>query len=385
MPWKVRTPMGVRKEFIERLLQGEKMSELCHQYGISRKTGYKFKERYLTEGASGLADRSRAPRQPGTKTPEDIEKKICAVKRHHPSWGAKKLKVRLDSRYPGVYIPSVHTIHRILDRNNLVTRRLRKQRIWPFPDGLTESHKPNDVWCADFKGHFRLGDGAWCYPLTISDHYSRFLICCEGLDCISSLETQKLFEQIFRRYGLPRIIRTDNGAPFASLSVSGLSKLSVWWLRLGIQVERIAPGHPEQNGRHERMHLTLKRETTRPAAYNILQQQERFDRFREEYNTSRPHEALKMGYPSNFYTVSERPYPERLEDLKYPLHDRIAVVSSGGQICALGHRSIFIGKPFVDQELGLREISPGNWLVSFLSLDIGSINEQTGIFSPMLK
>lgn len=384
MPWKVRSPVGVRKEFIERLLRGERMAQLCREYGISRKTGYKFKERYLSDGPSGLTDQSRAPKHPGVRTPEAIEEMIVAAKQEHPTWGARKLKVELDQRHPCVPIPSVFTLHMILKRRGLVSRRLRRRRIWPYADGLTSSHGPNDVWCADFKGQFRLGDGSWCYPLTISDHFSRFLICCEGMERISSQETRRLFEMAFRTYGLPRIIRTDNGAPFAALSIAGLSSLAVWWLRLGIRIERIAPGHPEQNGRHERMHLTLKQETTRPAGHNILQQQDRFDRFREEYNCRRPHEALNMRYPAAVYAPSSRRYPEKLANPGYPLHDRVATISSGGHVSILGHRCIFIGKPFADQKIGLREIETGRWLVSFLSNDLGIIDEKAGVFTPLV-
>lgn len=385
MPWKVRSSMGVRKEFIERLLGGERMAQLCSEFGVSRKTGYKFKNRYFIEGESGLFDRSRAPKHPGIKTPESIERLIIAVKRAHPSWGAKKVEVELKRKHHGVKFPTMWTIHTILDRHNLVTRRLRKRRVWPFPEDLTQSQVPNDVWCADFKGHFRLGDHSWCYPLTISDHFSRFLIGCEGLERIDTRETCKIFEEAFRTYGLPGVIRTDNGIPFASPSVSGLSLLSVWWMRLGIRVERIAKGHPEQNSRHERMHLTLKQETTRPAALNNIQQQERFDRFREEYNDRRPHEALNMKCPAEIYTPSNRIYPGQLEDLEYPMHDMEAKVSSGGHVSILKHRCIFIGKPLSGQMVGLREIDPGQWLVSFMDLDLGIIDESTGIFSPFNK
>lgn len=385
MPWKVRPIMGVRKEFIERLLQGERMIDLCREYEISRKTGYKFKKRYLLKGKSGLADLSRAPKQPGTKTPAAIEEMIVAAKQDHPTWGARKLKVEIDRRHSGIVFPSVFTIHAILNRRNLVKRRLRKHRIWPFPDGLSPSRGPNDVWSTDFKGQFRLGDRTWCYPLTISDHFSRFLISCEGLERIDSGETQHIFEDAFRTYGLPRVIRTDNGVPFATMSISGLSKLSVWWMRLGIRIERIDPGHPEQNGRHERMHLTLKQETARPAAANILKQQERFDRFRDEYNARRPHEALEMQYPENVYNSSERSFPEYLEELEYPLHDRIATVSSGGHISLFKHRCIFIGKPLAYQKIGLREMREGQWLASFMLLDIGIIDEKSGVFAPFEK
>jgi transposase InsO family protein len=382
MSWKVRSVMEVRKVFLQRLLRGERMTDLCREYGISRKTGYKFKERFALGGEGGLADRSRAPLQPGTKTPEALEEMIVLAKKDHPTWGSRKLKVELAQRCPGVKFPSVFTIHAILDRRDLVKRRIRKRRIWPFPDGLTPSQGPNDVWCADFKGQFRLGDRSWCYPLTISDHYSRFLIGCDGMERIDSRETQRLFEDAFRIYGLPRVIRTDNGVPFATLSISGLSTLAVWWMRLGIQVERIAPGHPEQNGRHERMHLTLKQETTRPAASNILQQQERFDCFREEYNDRRPHEALEMQYPKMVYTPSDRAYPKTLDDPEYPLHDRTAKISSGGHIAIFKRHSVFIGKPLAYQKVGLREVNDGLWQISFLSLDLGFLDEKTGTFTP---
>ena len=265
--------------------------------------------------------------------------------------------------------PAVSTIHAVLDRNGLVKRRKRRRhKAQGTP--LSGAHAPNGLWCADYKGEFMLGNRRYCYPLTISDYRSRYLLACEGLHSTKSELAFSVFEQAFRDFGLPQAIRTDNGTPFASPNaLFGLSKLAVWWLRLGIKIQRIKPGRPQQNARHERLHLTLKAEATRPASFNFLQQQERFEHFTEVYNHQRPHQALGGAYPADVYTPSPRVY-EPPPEPEYPYHDRSVRVTRCGRIC-IGKRKINLSQVFAGQTVGIREVEDGIWLVSFLEFDIG--------------
>jgi putative transposase len=256
--------MDERLRFIARLLEGEKMAPLCREFGISRVTGYKIYERYKACGLDGLNDRSRRPYRHANKLPYQVERTILGIKKDHPSWGAPKIRDKLIRAFPMIKPPAVSTVHAVLDRNGLVKRRKRR-RYKAKGTELTAAHAPNGLWCADFKGEFMLGDKQYCYPLTITDYRSRYLLACEGLSSTRSEFAFSVFERTFKDFGLPGAIRTDNGAPFASgNALFGLSKLAVWWLRLGIQIQRIKPGCPQQNGRHERMHLTLKKEATKP-------------------------------------------------------------------------------------------------------------------------
>src|SRR3984957_17714501 len=331
MPWRECCQMDERLKFVARLLDGEKMAVLCREFEISRKTGYKIYTRYKDCGVEGLTDRSRRPYRHARQLPFQIEKAIVQLKQEHPSWGAPKIRERLRRKHSEIHCPAISTVHAILDRNGLVKRRRR--RIYK-PEGtpLAPPHHPNELWCADYKGEFMLADQRYCSPLTITDFASRYLICCEGLSSTLAMYAFTVFERAFKDFGLPRAIRTDNGSPFASAnSLFGLTKLSVWWLRLGIGIERIKPGHPQQNGRHERMHLTLKKEATRPAGANFLQQQARFDTFVEEFNHERPHEALGMKCPGEVYTPSPRVY-NGIPEPDYPFHDRTLLVTSCGRI-----------------------------------------------------
>jgi putative transposase len=299
MPWKECHVVDERLRFIARLLDGEQMAALCTEFGISRKTGYKIYDRYKDCGVHGLTDRSRRPYRHANQLPMAIEKGIVRLKREYPTWGAPKIRERLRRRYPEVQCPAISTVHAVLDRHGLVTRR-RRRRYHPEGTTLSRPTQPNDLWCADYKGEFMLADRRYCYPLTVTDFASRYLLTCEALSTTQEIYAFSVFERAFKDFGLPQAIRTDNGLPFSSAhALYGLSKLSVWWLRLGIQIERIKPGHPEQNGRHERMHLTLKTEATKPAAANFLQQQARFDTFIDRYNHERPHQALGMQMPGS--------------------------------------------------------------------------------------
>ncbi len=285
--------MDERLRFVARLLDGEKMAGLCREFDISRKTGYKIFNRYKDCGLEGLTDRSRRPYRHANRLPFQIEKRIVQLKQEHPSWGAPKIREKLRRLHSEIQLPAISTVHAVLDRHGLVSRG-RKPRSKAQGTHSPRPTRPNDLWCADYKGEFMLSDKRYCYPLTITDFASRYLICCDALATTKEVYAFTVFERAFKDFGLPLAIRTDNGHPFASTSAFfGLSKLSVWWLRLGIGIERIKPGNPQQNGRHERMHLTLKKEATRPAAKNFLQQQAKFDRFIHCYNHERPHQALE--------------------------------------------------------------------------------------------
>jgi len=370
--------------FVIRLESGERMTDLCQEFGISRKTGYKFWNRYKEAGPEAMGDFSRRPNRHPNRTPDEIRELILLARRAHPTWGPKKLRVVLQERHTGVRIPSASTIGQLLQEVGASEPRRRRRRCTPTPrTDLTPSAAPNDVWCADFKGQFKTADGRYCYPLTVTDEYSRFLLSCEGQQNTRTEGAYATFAEAFETYGLPKVIRTDNGSPFASSGLAGLTRLSVWWLRLGIKVERIAPGHPEQNGRHERMHLTLKEDTIRPAGANLLHQQERFDIFRQCFNEERPHEALEMKKPADFYTKSERHFPELLAELEYPLHDVVRQVYDTGQVYIGPGCQAFVSKSLGGEKVGLRELERGRWLVTFLDIDLGIVDEKEQSFEPM--
>src|SRR5690606_27630724 len=306
MPWKECSVMEERMRFVARLLDGEPMSGVCREFGISRKTGYKILARYRQHGLEALTDRSRRPVRYANQLPDPVERMIVRAKQDKPHWGARKIRELLVRRLAGdVRVPARSTVPAVLDRHGLVTRVPRRRRATGTP--LSQGAQPNDLWCVDFKGEFKLGNGRYCYPLTVTDHASRYLLLCEAMESVREDLALPAFEQLFMERGLPAAIRSDNGVPFASPNgLYNLSRLSVWWLRLGIGVERIRPGRPQQNGRHERMHLTLKKEATRPAGANCLQQQAKFDAFTAEFNKERPHEALGMKVPADTYQPSAR-------------------------------------------------------------------------------
>ena len=381
MPWKECNAMDERLKFVARLLDGEKMAVMCREFGISRKTGYKIFNRYKDFGIRGLEDRARSPYRHPNKTPFQVEKAILKIKKEHRSWGAPKIRDKLIKEFPVIKPPAASTIHAILDRHGLVKRRKRK-RYKAQGTELSHAQTPNALWCADYKGEFMLGNRKYCYPLTITDYRSRYLFACEGLESVKEAGAFPVFEQAFKEYGLPAAIRTDNGVPFASPhALYGLSRLSVWWLRLGISIERIKPGHPEQNGRHERMHLTLKKEATKPASFNFLQQQGRFDEFMEVYNNDRPHQGLGGMYPREVYTPSAREFfhPEVPE---YPFHDRTIKVTQCGRIC-IGRRKINLSTVFAGQYIGIREVDDRIWLVSFMDYDLGFFDQDEHRVEPM--
>jgi putative transposase len=373
MPWQESNLMDERLKFVARLLDGEKMAGVCREFGISRKTGYKIFNRYKDCGLEGLQDYSRRPQRHANQLPFQVERAILRIKRDRPSWGAPKIREKILREYPAIKAPAKSTVHAVLDRHGLVKRR-KARRYKAQGTGLQDTHRPNGLWCADYKGEFMLGNRRYCYPLTISDYSSRYLLACEGLESTKETFAFTQFERVFKEYGLPDAIRTDNGVPFSSPNaLFGLSRLSVWWLRLGISIERIKPGNPQQNGRHERMHLTLKKEATKPPGYNFLQQQGKFDDFQEQYNNDRPHEALNMKYPGELYTPSARVY-DRLAEPEYPFHDRVVRVTRCGRIC-IGRRKINLSAVFAGQTVGIREVSNQIWLVSFMQFDLGYFDE----------
>lgn len=381
MPWKECSKVDERLKFVARVLEGEAMTALCNEYGISRKTGYKIYDRYKNCGLEGLTDRSRRPQRYANKLPVQIEKAILRIKKERPSWGAPKIREIFIRTYPEIRTPAKSTVHAILAKHGLVNGK-RKRRYKAKGTDLSRPKDPNELWCADYKGEFLLGNKRYCYPLTISDFSSRYLLACEGLESTKEQYAFSVFERVFKEYGLPRSIRTDNGVPFsAPHALFGLSKLSVWWLRLGIEIERIKPGNPQQNGRHERMHLTLKKETTKPSAQNILQQQAKFDDFIQEYNYERPHQALEMKYPGELYVPALKRY-EGLPEVEYPFHDRVITVTNCGRICFQG-RKINFSLVFAGQNVGIKEVDDKIWLVSFMHYDLGFFDEQTCTLEPL--
>ena len=373
MPWRQCSVMDERLRFVARLLDGEGMSEVCREFGISRKTGYKIFSRYKEEGVDALCDRSRRPVRYANQLPDQVERLIVDLKRNKPHWGARKIRELLVRKLAGdLRLPANSTVHAVLDRHGLVKRaRARKNRA--TGTALSTGTTPNALWCADFKGEFKLGNGRYCYPLTVSDHASRYLLLCEAFESTREAPVIAAFQRLFRDRGLPLAIRSDNGLPFASPNgLYNLSRLSVWWLRLGIAIERIKPGHPHENGRHERMHLTLKKEATRPPGLNSLQQQAKFDAFVREFNDERPHQALAMQCPAELYTASSQPY-DGLPQLEYPWHDRDILVTACGRIC-MHRKRINISTVLAGQKLGIKEVDDGIWLVSFMHYDLGYID-----------
>lgn len=377
MPWKEMNPMTQKVLFIADYLRGgQSFSELCRMYEISRKTGYKWISRFQDLGPDGLHEQSRRPKSSPQSTPYSIRKAIIKLRtRKQTPLGAKKIKVLLKQRHSDWDVPSVTTIYKILRQEDLISPKKIRRRVTPMQQPFSPVREPNDVWSADFKGQFRTADGCWCYPLTVMDHKSRFLLGCRNFRGTCLEQTKAEFEKLFREYGLPWRIRTDNGVPFASVSPGGISQLSKWWIRLGIMPERIEPGKPQQNGRHERMHRTLKQETARPPTETIALQQHRFDLFRQDYNYERPHESLGQQPPASCYQPSPRPMPERLPELEYPGHFLRVYVNPNGVVYQGGHR-VYVGGVLKGEYVGLEEVADGVWDVFFGPLRLGSFDER---------
>ena len=375
MPWTETDPMTERHKFI--LAQEEglfSMTELCERFGISRKTGYKWLGRYREEGVEGLQDRSRAPKHCPHSTPETVQELVIKAREAHPRWGPRKLLDYLGPRHPEVPLPAPSTVGDILKREGLIEPRRRQRRPTHPGTNPIEAKAPGEVWTADFKGEFRLGSSNYCYPLTIQDAHSRYLLACEALPSTAHSGAEPVFERLFREHGLPGRIRTDNGGPFASKALCGLSRLSVWWIKLGIKADRIQPGCPQQNGRHERMHRTLKAETTRPPGATLSDQQDRFDDFQTEYNEVRPHQALKGAVPASRYAHSSRKMPKRCPEPQYPGHAEVRKVSTTGEV-KFKNRPLFVSAVLAGEYVGLEEIDDGVWNLLFDNVLLGRFDE----------
>lgn len=376
MPWRETAPMDERMRFVtdwERDLYS--MVELCERYGVSRKTGYKWVERYEREGVDGLRERSRAPHHCPHRIAPDVAAAICAGRRQHPSWGPEKILHWLRRRDPELELPATSTAGDLLARRGLVKKR-RRQRHYTHPGVVPPTTvRPNDLWTADFKGHFRTRDGRYCYPLTVADQHTRYLLGCQGLLSTKGEGVRPVFDRLFREYGLPRALRTDNGVPFATTGIHGLSQLNVWWIRLGIQHQRILPASPQQNGAHERMHRTLKAATARPPQGHLPAQQRAFNRFRVLYNEERPHQFLGGRTPASLYCPSPRPYTGALPPIAYPGHYIPKRVTNAGTI-RLKKRLLFIANSLKQQLLGLEEIDDGIWSIYFCNVLLARVDER---------
>lgn len=370
MPWRESDTVTERMKFIARYLDGEKITELSQEFGISRKTGHKIIKRFLEEGSDGLINRVTAPKRVANKTPDLIQEMIFSLKEEKPTWGAAKIREIFQRKYPNHYCPCKATFHSILDKNGLTKKRKPRRRYKPKGTYLSVATKPNDLWCADFKGHFKMANKKYCYPLTITDNYSRYLFSCEALETVKPKGTFNIFERVFKEYGLPTAIRTDNGVPFSHpQAMFGLSHLSVWWLRLGIKLERITPGCPEQNGRHERMHKTLKSWMGKGKS-NIFTQQECFDKFIAEYNDERPHESLGMKTPKEVHIKSTREYKNTAEPVEYPNCETTLRVTASGDMY-LNRKRIYVSRAFEGQILGVTRVDDDIFQVHFMDYELG--------------
>ena len=377
VPWKDTSIELERLKFIERHTAGEEtVAELCRRFEISRKTGYKIIGRYETYGEEGLVDLSRAPHNHPNTTPTEVAERIIRAKRTHPTWGPKKIVAWLHAIEPYVRWPSSSTAGAILDRVGLVRRRKRRRSATPWAQPFAHAQGPNDVWAIDLKGWFRTGDGMRIDPLTAQDAMSRYLLVCDSLLHPTGPEVKRSLEKAFREYGIPRAIRTDNGPPFASVGLGSLTPLSAWWVKLGILPERIEPGHPEQNGRIERLHRTLKAETAAPPEANRIRQRLAFERFKHSYNFERPHEALGQQPPGHLYTPSIRPYPPRISSPHYQAGVTVRSVRSNGQIKWKGDM-IYVSESLRGEPIGLVQIDERTWSIQFGPLIIGTLDDPT--------
>jgi transposase InsO family protein len=368
--------MEQRVQFIrDWLTHRHAVSELCARYGVSRKTGYKWIERYMANGPDGLLERGHQAQVVHNKTSTQVEQALLALRLRHPSWGAKKLLHTLALREPMLELPARSTVCDILSRNGLVSNKPRRRAVGHPGRPSSSIVLPNDCWSADFKGHFRTGDGLYCYPLTVTDNYSRYLLGCQALAGTTHDASKAVFTRLFEHYGLPSRIRTDNGVPFAAAALGRLSRLSVWWIKLGVLPELIEPGQPQQNGRHERMHRTLKAETTKPPAASSRAQQRRFDAFVREYNEERPHEALDMSTPAQRYKASTRAMPDKLPQPEYPDRFEVRYVSANGGI-RWRKRWVNVTSALVGEHIGLEEIDDGQWDVYFGPMKLGRLHER---------
>jgi transposase InsO family protein len=385
MPWKANSVMEEKLRFVFEYERDERtMTELCQAYGIARETGYVWLRRYRAQGVSGLVERDRAAQRHPQQTPGEIEQQVLELRQAHMRWGPRKLKWVLERDQPARNWPAASTIGQLLKREGLVVARKQRRKTSPYTDPLAHADGPNRVWCADFKGWFHTGNGERIDPLTISDAHSRYLLRCQAVEKTDTIRVQAIFEAAFREYGLPQAIRTDNGAPFASTALAGLSRLAVWWIKLGIVAERIAAGHPEQNGRHERMHRTLKQEVAMPPAPDRRAQQRALDRFRQEYNQVRPHEALQMQTPASVYEPASREYPRQVPEPEYPETMLVRSVHSKGQF-RWKKQPVFLSEVLWGERIALSPIDERWYTVYFAHLPLGRFDSWQRRVLPLPK
>ena len=375
--------MEEKLRFVFEYEQGERsMTELCERYGIARETGYVWLRRYSKLGIAGLVERERKALRHPNQTAQETERKVLELRQAHMRWGPRKLKRVLERDQPGRVWPAASTIGALLKREGLVVGRKKRLRTTPYSQPLAHADGPNRVWCADFKGWFRTGDGERIDALTISDAHSRYLLRCQAVEKTDTTRVQAIFEAAFREYGLPQAIRTDNGAPFASRALAGLSRLAVWWIKLGIVPERIEAGHPEQNGQHERMHLTLEQETAQPPAENRREQQRAFDRFRGEFNEVRPHEALDMQTPAAVYQPSPRKFPARVAEPEYPDTMLVRQVGPKGQIRWKKHE-VLVSEVLWGEQVGLLRLDERHYRVYFAHMPLALFDCEHAYLLPL--
>jgi putative transposase len=378
MAWRETCVEEERFRFIEEWRRGElSFAEICRQFGVSRKTGYKWQERYAEGGWEALRDQSRAAHHHPNEVLEEVVSKVLKARAVHPTWGPVKLRVLLEREAPEIRWPAASTIGEILQRNGLTAVRKRRARATPNAAPLADALQPNEVWCADYKGWFQCQDGTRCDPLTISDASTRYLLRCQAVDGLDYRSARPIFEAAFRQYGLPVRIRSDNGTPFASVGIGGISRLSLWWIQLGIRPERIRPAQPQENGRHERMHRTLKQDTARPAKANLRLQQKAFDAFRREYNEQRPHQALGHKTPAELFSPSARQYTGRIQPFEYTSGWQVRKIGRGGNMCWAQHR-VFISHVFTGEWIGLEPIADGVWKLWYRDYPLGIFSEREG-------
>jgi len=385
MPWKTSSVMEEKLRFVFEYQQRQRtMTELCQRYEISRETGYVWLRRYQAVGLEGLREKSRAAQRHGNQTSAEIEQMVLELREAHSRWGPRKLKRVLEDNEPGRVWPAASTIGALLKREGLMAGRRKRRRTAPYTEPLAHADGPNRVWCADFKGWFRTGDGERIDPLTITDAHSRYLFRCQAVEKTDTARVQAIFEAVFREYGMPEAIRTDNGAPFASTAIAGLSRLAVWWMKLGIVAERIAAGHPEQNGRHERMHRTLKQETAQPPAGNRREQQRVMERFRQEYNQVRPHEALGMRTPAAVYELSPRSFPAHVPEPEYPDTMLVYRVQQKGHF-RWKRQEVFLSEVLWGEPVGLLPIDDSWFTVYFAQVPIARFDSKQLRVTPLPK
>jgi len=382
MPWTINNTMTQRMQFVLEWLEGvESKAELCRRYGISRRIGYKWVERFRQDGPGGLDDRSRAPRRHPNQTPQDAVERVVALRRQHADWGAPTLRARLLQLDPGRFCPSTTVIGEILRDHGLTRAQKKRRRTPPHTQPLAHAVAPNDVVSLDFKGWFRTADGDRIDPLTVIDNASRYLLYCQAVKACDTASVRAAMERVFRDYGLPKRIRSDNGTPFASRAIGGLSALSIWWIKLGIEVERIEPAQPSQNGRQERFHRTLKQAAANPPGTNRRAQQRAFRKFQREYNHERPHQALAFQTPGSVYESSPRRYPRPLLQMAYDGWPARKVDQSG---CLYWRgRAIFVSELLWGERVGLEAIDDGVYRVWFGSLELGRLDERRGKIAPV--